>query len=170
MNQRDIARVNELPAIPDDGPAFPILEAADLELLESLGTKRSVTPGEYLYRQGDETYDFYVLLSGAVEIVVDTHGPERQIARHGAGRFLGELNLLSGQRVFVSARVVEAGQVIALPAVTLRRIIATEPRLGDKILAAFMARRTALLSGATDAIRVIGSRYSPDSTRVREFL
>ena len=80
--------MNELPRVIDDVAAFPILQAADLALLESLGTRRSVTPGEYLYRQGDETYDFYVLLSGAVEIVVDTDGPERVIARHGAGRFL----------------------------------------------------------------------------------
>jgi len=170
MNQRDIARVNELPTIPDDGPAFPILEAADLELLESLGTKRSVTPGEYLYRQGDETYDFYVLLSGAVEIVVDTHGPERVIARHGAGRFLGELNLLTGLRVFVSARVVEAGEVVSISREGLRRLIANNPRLSDIILVAFLARRSILLRGAAESTRLVASRFSPEALRIREYL
>src|SRR5438128_2592314 len=145
MNQQDVAGVNQLPRVPGDAAAFPILESADLALLESLGTRRSVTPGEYLYRQGDETYDFYVLLSGAVEIVVDTHGPERVIARHGAGRFLGELNLLTGLRVFVSARVVEAGEVVAISREGLRHLIATNPRLSDIILVAFLARRSILL-------------------------
>ena len=37
------------------------------------------------------------------------------LARHAAGRFLGELNLLTGQRVFVSARVAEPGEVLAVP-------------------------------------------------------
>src|SRR5262249_48672802 len=41
---------------------------------------------------------------------------------------------------------------------------------GDTILAAFIARRGGLLSGAATAIRVIGSRFSPDSLHVREFL
>ena len=51
--KRDAARVNELPRVTDDLAAFPILEGSDLALLESLGTRRSVTPGEYLYRQWD---------------------------------------------------------------------------------------------------------------------
>ncbi len=136
--------MNELPLVIDDLAAFPILEPSDLALLESLGTRRAMTPGEYLYRQGDETYDFYVLLSGAAEIVVDTHGPERVIARHGAGRFLGELNLLTGLRVFVSARVVEAGEVVAISREGLRHLIATNPRLSDIILVAFLARRSIL--------------------------
>jgi len=75
--------------------------------------------------ESDPGYDFYVVLSGAVEIVVNSEGKERVIARHGAGRFLGELNLLTGQRVFVSARVAEAGEVIAVPRDALRRLIAT---------------------------------------------
>ena len=48
--------------------------------------------------------------------------------------------------------------------------MATNPRLADIILAAFLARRNLLLEGGAPAIRVIGSRYSPESSRVREFL
>ena len=78
--------------------------------------------------------------------------------------------MLTGLRVFVSARVVEPGEVIVVPVADLRRVLATQPGLGDTILAAFMARRAALLSGASAAIRVVGSRFSPDSQRMREFL
>ena len=60
--------------MPDERGACRILEPADLALLETLGTRRSASPGEYLYRQGDETYDFYVVLSGAVETVVQPDG------------------------------------------------------------------------------------------------
>src|SRR5207245_8572506 len=105
---------------------------------------RTVAIGDYLYQQGDATYDFYVVVSGAVEIVVRSDGEERVITRHGAGRFLGELNLVTGMRVFVSARVVEPGEVIAVPRAALQQVIATNPRLGDAILAAFLARRSVL--------------------------
>ena len=154
----------------NDTAAFPQLSDANLAALERLGVRRAVAAGEYLYREGDASYDFYVVLSGAVEIFVKSEGQERIIARHGAGRFLGELNLLTGQRVFVSARVAEAGEVIAVRRDALRRLIATDASLSDKILAAFLARRAILMSGAASAIRVIGSRFSPDFGRIREFL
>ena len=153
-----------------EAEAFPTLGVADLAVLEALGSRRSVVAGEYLYREGDATYDFYVVVSGAVEIVAGSGTEERVITRHHAGRFLGELNLLSGLRVFVSARVAEAGEVLVLPVAALRQVIATQPALSDTILAAFIARRAGLLSGAAASIRVIGSRFSPGSGRVREFL
>jgi len=154
----------------EDPEAFPLLDAGEVAALEALGARRAVAAGDYLYRAGDLTYDFYVVVSGSVDIVIGADGEERTIAQHGAGRFLGELNLLTGQRVFVSARVTEPGEVIAVPRAALRHVMATTPRLGDTILAAFMARRNVLLTGASSTIRVIGSRFSPETARVREFL
>jgi thioredoxin reductase (NADPH) len=150
--------------------AFQQLTDAELAALEPLGVRRMVSAGEYLYREGDPVYDFYVVLAGGVEIIVKSDGQERVIARHTVGRFLGELNLLTGQRVFVSARVAEPGEVLAVPRDAFRRVIATDPGLSDKILAALLARRAILLTGASSAIRVIGSRFSLESGRVREFL
>src|SRR6266568_2587594 len=162
--------MSQNPSLTDDALAFPTLDDSELAIFAGLGTRRPVTVGEYLYREGDATYDFYVILSGAVEVVVHSDGEEQIVARHGPGRFLGELNLLTGQRVYLSARVVESGEVIVVPRATLRHLIATAPTLSDTILAAFLARRSALLSGASAAIRVVGSRFSPESLRVREFL
>ncbi len=161
---------NTLASVDDDAVAFPTLDESELAVLDSLGTRRSVLTDEYLYREGDASYDFYVIRSGAAEITVRDGGEEKIIARHGPGRFLGELNLLTGMRVYVSARVVEPGEVIVVPAASLRHLLATRPGLGDKILAAFIARRSVLLSGATAAIRVVGSRFSPESLKLREFL
>ena len=149
---------------------FPDLDPEELAALEPHGTRRDVKNGDYLYRTGDAAYDFYVVLSGQVDILLTTDGQERIIASHGPGRFLGELNMLTGARVFVDARVVEAGEILAVPAETLRRIIATEPRLSDKILATFMARRAILLTGASDATRVVGSRFCAQTQQVREYL
>ncbi len=160
-----------LAAVADDTDAFPILDASDMATLASLGTRRRVAAGEYLYREGDATYDFFVVVSGAVEILVGTDGQDQTIVRHGPGSFLGELNLLTGLRVFVSAHVVESGEVIVVPRDALRRLIATSPKLSDTILTAFLARRTILRSGAAaSTIRVIGSRFSPETSQLREFL
>jgi thioredoxin reductase (NADPH) len=152
------------------GSAVPTLNAGELAFLEPLGTRRSVHAGDYLYRAGDAGYDFYVLLSGQVEIIVTTDGEERVLTTHGPGRFLGELNLLTGLRVFVDARVAEDGEVLAVPVETLRWIVSTQPQLSDKILATFMARRADLLTGAASATRVVGSRFSPQTLQIREYL
>jgi thioredoxin reductase (NADPH) len=151
-------------------PEFPELDESQLAAIATVGTRRRVDVGDFLYREGDVTYDFFVVLSGRVDIVMAQRDGEPVITSHGPGRFLGELNMLTGQRVFVSARVAEAGELIHVPVADLRRLIATQPLLADTIVGAFMARRAGLLSGAASAIRVIGSRFSPRSGQVREFL
>jgi thioredoxin reductase (NADPH) len=110
------------------------------------------------------------MVSAEVDIILGVDGTESVIAHHDAGRFLGELNMLTGLRVFVSARVVKSGEVVAVPRDRMRQLMARKPELGDTILAAFVARRALLMTNAAPAIRVIGSQYSPDSLRVREFL
>ena len=53
----------------------------------------------------------------------------------------------------------------------MREVINLHPELGDTILQAFIARRQLLReSGEFAGIRVIGSRYSSDTSRVRDFL
>jgi thioredoxin reductase (NADPH) len=156
--------------VTDADLSIPTFDHSEIAFLDPLGIRRRVAAGDYLYRAGDTGYDFYVVLSGRVEILVNTDGEERLIISHGPGRFLGELNLLTGLRVFVDARVVETGEVLAIPVAGLRRIVATQPQLSDKILATFMARRADLLSDAASAIRVIGSRYSPETAQIREYL
>jgi thioredoxin reductase (NADPH) len=154
----------------DQEAATATLDAADMALAGEIGVRRRVHEGEYLYREGDLGYDFFIMVSAEVDIVVSVDGAERVVAHHGPSRFLGELNMLSGLRVFVSARVTTPGEVIAIPRDQLRQLMARNPRLGDTILAAFMARRGMLLTEAAPTLRVIGSQFSPASLGIREFL
>ena len=154
----------------EEEEASPTLDDVDMSLVAELGVRRLVETGEYLFREGDVTYDFFVLVSAEVDIVMEIDGGERVIRRHGAGRFLGELSMLSGLRAFLSARVVTAGEIIVVPRDQLRQLMATKPKLGDTILSAFVARRGMLMTQAAPSIRVIGSRFSPESHHIREFL
>jgi thioredoxin reductase (NADPH) len=130
---------------------------------------RAVEPGDVLFAAGDDTSDFFVVESGAVAIV-QGHGRENRIvALHGAGRFLGELSMLTGQRLYLSGIVRDAGTVIQVPQKNLRGLVADDKGLSDLILRAFIARR-AILIDAGAGIRLIGSRFSHDTRRLREFL
>ena len=164
------ASVIEFEETRDRQGAFPRLSDDAIAALCEQGRRRATGEGELLFAEGDESYDFFVVVSGKVAIVQDLDRPaERTIGVHGAGRFLGELNLLTGEGVYLSARVVESGEVIQVRGERLRAIVSGEPGLGDVILRAYLARRTILIGLGTGP-RVIGSRFSADTRRLRVFL
>jgi thioredoxin reductase (NADPH) len=154
----------------DQQGAFPRLGEDAIAALEGSGTRRRVAVGELLFAAGDASYDFFVVLSGKVAIVQNADcADETTIGVHGEGRFLGELNLLTGEAVYLTARVVEAGEVLQIERKALKPLLEKEQGLGDVILRAYLARR-ALLIGLGVGPRVIGSRYSRDTQRLRVFL
>ena len=85
--------------------------------LEPVGKHRRVRPGDGFYREGDGNCDFFVILEGKVA-VVEVVGSRRASDRlfTDLGGFLGELGLVTGQAVFVSAVVREPGQALRGPA------------------------------------------------------
>jgi thioredoxin reductase (NADPH) len=153
----------------DASGAYPRLSSAQIRALELQGERRPTLPGDLLYREGEVQHDFFVILDGLVAIV-DGYGSgfDRTIGVHGKGRFLGELGLLAGQPAFLTAVVVEPGEVLAVPAERLRAIVTQDPNLGDLILRSLVLRRSTLI-GLGAGFRIIGSRYSPDTRRIRDF-
>ncbi len=158
------------PETPDRDGAFPRLTGDQLALLAAQGERRPTRRGEVLFRQGDVHYDFYVILEGRVATVDgDAVESDNVIAVHGPRRFLGELGLLTGQAAFFAAIVVEPGEVLVIPVERVRALVAQDAALGDVILRAFLLRRD-LLIGLRAGLRIIGSRFSPDTRRLREFV
>jgi thioredoxin reductase (NADPH) len=154
---------------PDTWGAFPRLSGAQIAELEAYGRRRPTGPGEVLIREGDQKRDLMVILAGVVEVVEGYGTPEQKVIRvHGPGRFLDELGLLSGQPSFVTWVVREPGEVLVVPIEGLRQVVALDPRLGDLILRAFIIRRELLIDERA-GLKIIGSRFSPDSRRLREF-
>ncbi|PPS91024.1 FAD-dependent oxidoreductase [Streptomyces sp. MH60] len=154
---------------PDQYGAFPRLSAAQLQILATHGERRRTTENEVLYREGEPFREFLAVLSGTVEIIHDHGGPEeRTVAVHGPGRFLGELGLLEGQAAFDTAVVREPGEILAVPVGRQRALVSRDPVLGDLILRAYLGRRH-LLIGLGAGFRILGSCYSPDTLRLREF-
>jgi thioredoxin reductase (NADPH) len=147
---------------------YPRLTDEQIRALAEQGEIRSTARGTVLYRAGDAECDFFVVIAGAVEIVEDVEGVHRVLGVHGPGRFLGELGLLTGEVTFVSAVVRDAGSVIVVPAARLRDLVVRDTVLGDVILRAYLQRRSILIEEGA-GIKIVGSRFSPDTRRLREF-
>jgi thioredoxin reductase (NADPH) len=146
----------------------PPLEARHLGLLRRCGQERPTTTGEVLFREGDRSYEFLVVVSGAVTIVDHAAGAVRKLATIGPSGFLSELNILTGERLFATAVVSEAGSVLAVPVERLHEAIAQDQELSDLIVQTVLRRRQWLLQHRT-GMQIVGSRSSADARRLRDF-
>ena len=148
----------------------PALDAAQLEVLRRYGSEQDVAAGDVLFADGDDTYDLIVVLAGEVRIV-ERHGQlgETVIAAYGPSRFLGEIGLLTGQRVYLSAVASSAGRVLRVPVKEVRVVMAQEPGLSELILRTFLLRHS-ILTGLGSGLTLIGSRFDGGTRRLLEVL
>lgn len=149
----------------------PVLTDAQLARLRSYGIAQAVATGDILYRVGDRSYDLILIDTGTVDIVREAtrDSPEQIVAQHGAGRFLGELNLLTGQTVFLTARVTSPGVMHRISPDSFRRIMSEDPELSGILLEALQARRAMLRGAASRSIEIIGSTLSSASLALRTY-
>jgi thioredoxin reductase (NADPH) len=146
----------------------PKLREDQIEILGRYGKTRMTEAGQVLFRAGDATGDFVVVLEGEVEVIDDFAGEARTMGVMRPGRFLGDLNMLTGQPIYLSAVVRVGGEVLAISRERLKELVTEEPDLSDIILKAFLARRAwGMKTGL--GLRIIGSRHSSDATRLRGF-
>lgn len=148
-------------------PPTPSLSASQLATLAELGEERTAGVGDVLFEVGDTIYPFVAIREGEVAIL-DAAGNE--IIRHGASSFLGELNLLSGQTVFLTAVVRRPLRYIAVDRDALRRLLFEDGPLSDLLLSTFIARREALQAVRGIGLEIVGPRSSEATMRMLDFV
>jgi thioredoxin reductase (NADPH) len=154
---------------PDAQGEFPRLSEPQIAFLATMGERRPTRAGQVLVAEGSRSCDFYVILGGMVAVIEGLRTPEeRLLGVHGPGRFLGELSLLRGEAVPYSITVTEPGEVLVVSARRLQELVTREPVLGGLILQTYLIRRSVLI-GLGVGIRIVGSRFSADARRLREF-
>lgn len=150
--------------------SFPTLTEEQIARIRPLGRERPVEQGEILFEPGETGLRFFVLLSGAMEIVQPSLDGERRVATHGPGEFTGEMTMISGQPSMVLGRVTEAGAFLELGGDALRDLVARDAELSELFLRAFILRRMALIRQGYGNAILLGSRHSAKTLELREFL
>ena len=149
---------------------FPKLTPAQIGRIAAHGHTRLVQPGDVLIEQGDTSVPFFVVITGEVEIVRPFGTNETLITIHGDGEFTGEVNMLSGRRSLVRARATKPSEVIELDQQDLLGLVQTDAELSDILMRAFILRRVELIAAGVGDLILIGSVYSADTLRIKEFL
>lgn len=154
----------------DESVAFPTLSTSEIEQLKGYGEVLPTEVGDILFQVGDKDYNWFVIITGALEIISNADTNPEVLAVRTDGQFLGEISLLTGQTAFLTARVQQPGSVLKISAEKLREIIATLPELSEVVLNAFLMRREILQdNAATAGFKIVGSRFSSDTQRLRAF-
>jgi thioredoxin reductase (NADPH) len=153
--------------------AFPILTPEQLaEFASCTRVQHERHPdGTTLIEIGARDFRFHVVKSGAVAIIDLSATTPQTIVVHGPGSFTGDVSHVTGNPAIIRAVTQGETEVYSLSSAELRELLNQCPELSDIILQAFIARRQLLRqSGTFTGLRVIGSRYSRDTSRVRDFL
>jgi thioredoxin reductase (NADPH) len=122
-------------------------------MLAEHGEEKTAAVGDVLFEVGDAVYPFIAIREGETAIL-DATG--RELVRHGPSGFLGEMNLLSGQTVFLTAVVTEPLRYVEVDRETLRGLLFEDGVLSDTLLSAFVQRRESLQRVEGVGIEIVG--------------
>jgi thioredoxin reductase (NADPH) len=140
--------------------------------LVAYGTPQETRPGDVLFKPGDVDVDLIVVARGSVDVIRTeiAEVPAETVAKVRAGGFVGELNLLTGQNVYLLCRVREAGTVYRVTPERLRQLMANDGELSDIIFRALSARRELLRrSTGARAVEIVGNPRSASGLALRTY-
>jgi thioredoxin reductase (NADPH) len=140
--------------------------------LVAYGTPQQTRPGDVLFRPGDMDVDLIVVGEGSVDVIrtATADVPAGTVAKVRAGGFVGELNLMTGQNVYLLCKVREAGLVYRVTPQRLHQLMANDGELSDIIFKALVARRELLQhSASARAVEIVGNPRSAAGLALRTY-
>jgi small-conductance mechanosensitive channel len=126
--------------IPDTASRAEVLARAALfggippEALEYLAQKTSAhvfSTAEILIRQGADDNDMFLLIEGAVDVVITVDGREVTVDRMHAGDYFGEMSLLTGEPRTATIRARTDGKAYRIGRAAIAPILESDPALMD---------------------------------------
>jgi thioredoxin reductase (NADPH) len=155
---------------PDDPTLFPRLTAAQIDELAVSAETLSLAPGEILFEQGQRDTPFFVILSGAVDVIDRQPEGDRYFTQCQPGTFAADISMFTGEPTIARGIVAEQSSVLAVPPDALRTLVASSTELGDLLLRTMIARREWLRGEGLGNELLIGKRSSGDTFEIRELL
>jgi thioredoxin reductase (NADPH) len=154
----------------DEARMFPTLSAEHIAHLATHGVLRPIARGQVLIEAGDAVVPFFIVRSGKIEVIRPSKRGDTLVAVHGPGKFTGEANMIIGRRSLTRARVAESGEVIELTREQLLGVVQTDAAISEILMRAFIYRRLDLAAHGIGDVVLVGSDFSAETLRIREFL
>jgi len=152
-----------------EAQTFPKLTEAVVGRIAPYGVEETIAAGTMLFERGQRAVDFFVVLTGHVE-VLDPARHGEVIYTYGARQFTGEMNLFNSREILVSARAVTECRVLRVRPAEFRRLIAADTEIAEIVMRAFILRRVGLIRHAMGGVTLVGPAHTGDMLRLQTFL
>lgn len=148
---------------------YPDLNDEEFEVLREYGEEQAFEKGSVLWVSGARA-PLMAILEGGIDVVRREEDDEQVIVSLGAGQFVGEINSMSGARSLLAGRASESLKAIVVHPNDVRRLIATESDLGEKILQSFILRRMRLVAERLANVTLLSRAGSKSGEELQSFL
>ncbi len=171
QNNSGVPRVDGADPYQREEQTFPTLKESHLNRIQSFCDKETLKDGEFLFERGQRSVDFFIILSGAVEIFdTDDDGNANVFTVHRKNQFTGELDLFNDREILVSGRASGVTDVLRFKRADFRRMVVSEPDIGEIIMRAFILRRVGLIQHMQGGVTVIGRNKDSITLQIDRFL
>jgi CRP/FNR family transcriptional regulator len=116
-------------------PVFETLAHDDLAQVAQVAVPRRFSPGQVIFREGDESDTCYVVSSGHARALRE-HGDGRTIAlaRFGPGDIFGELAMFDDERRSATVEALDDLHALAILGHDMRRLLREHPDIAVKLV------------------------------------
>jgi small-conductance mechanosensitive channel/CRP-like cAMP-binding protein len=121
---------------------FASLDDGERQALAELGEERLYTSGEAVMREGEPGGSMFVIASGRADVSI-ADAPVRTL---GAGDFVGEMSMLTGERRAATVVAAEPCRLIEITSGAFRQFVLAKPHVFETMEPAVLARRTELVA------------------------
>lgn len=121
-------------------PLYNSLSLAQLHIIASYLTIRNMAQSEVIFREGDQTYELYLIVFGAVDVVKHYGTTTRTIATLKAGEFFGDMAIFEDRPRSADVVATQAGTLLVLSSEHFRQIILRDPAISFELFRALSAR------------------------------
>ena len=129
-------------------PLFETLREEGLRSVAEIATERRLSDGEYLFRQGDEGAELFIVDDGALDVLRGE--PEEVVATYVAGTAIGELAPLTRASRLASVRARGRTHLFAIGSGELTELLRRQPDVAEALVQ-LLARRLSLALAAAPA-------------------
>jgi potassium-dependent mechanosensitive channel len=116
---------------------------AELRSLIASGYRQNYTVSEFVCHQNEPSEEFFIILSGAVEVISAQTG--ECLAQLGQGEFFGEISVLMGIPRTASIRAITSTTLFVVSQKQLAQLMSNHPNLSEQIAQKLTERQQVLV-------------------------
>jgi len=143
-------------------PVFETLGPDDLARVGEVAVPRRFSPGQVIFREGDESDTCYIVAAGHARALREhSDGRTIALARFGPGDIFGELAMFDDERRSATVEAMDDLQAFAVMSADMRRLMREHPDIAVKLVTALGRRlRAANERLARQSFQTVQSRVA----------